>query len=89
MRLRLCTCEYAHKANGKARQNVQPGACPEGRILRLQVSCRAAFVCITEERRNNNRRTLLYGISFCEVLNSIASRLRCGGNGVAEGDSEE
>lgn len=47
------------------------------------------FVCVIEERWSNIRRALLYGISFCEVLNSIAPRLHCGGNGVAEGDSEE
>lgn len=63
--------------------------CSEGRILRLQVCCPVAFVRITAEMRNNIRRALLYGISFCEVLNSIAPRLHCGGNGVAEGDSEE
>ena len=86
---RSCMCECANKASGKARQNVQPGVCSEGRISRLQVCCRAAFVCITEEMRSNIRRALLYGINFCEVLNSNTPRLCCGGNGVAEGDSEE
>ena len=51
------------------------------------------FVCITEEMRSNIRRALLYGSKFLRssyiMQNSNESRLRCGGNGVAEGDSEE
>lgn len=96
MRARVsCPCVRAPAcANARIRQTesaakCSPGVCSEGRILRLQESCPVAFVRITAEMRNNIRRALLYGISFCEVRNSNAPRLCCGGNGVAEGDSEE
>ena len=87
-----CVRAYAH-ANTRIRQTesaakCSTGVCSEGRILRLQVCCPVAFVRITAEMRNNIRRALLYGISFCEVRNSNEPRLCCGGNGVAEGSSE-
>ena len=88
VRSRLCACEYAHKANGSAAK------CSTGRVsgrsdIAVTSVLSRCFVRITAEMRSNIRRALLYGISFCEVRISNAPRLRCGGNGVAEGDSEE
>lgn len=88
-----CVCACAH-ANTRIKQTESAAKCSTGRVFGrsdiavTSVSSRC-FVCIIEEMRNNIRRALLYGISFCEVRNSNAPRLRCGGNGVAEGDSEE
>ena len=82
MRARVsCPCVRAPAcANARIRQTESAAKCSTGRVSgRSYISVASVlsrcFVRITEERRNNNRRALLYGISFCEVLNSIAPRL--------------
>ena len=86
---RPCARAYSH-ANTRIKQTESAAKCSTGRVFgRSDIAVASmlsrCFVRITAEMRNNIRRALLYGISFCEVRNSNAPRLCCGGNGVTEG----
>ena len=89
VRLRLCTCEYAHKANGKRGKMFslarvrKVGYCGYRCVVAL-------LLCVLPKKCGViSVAHCFMAVNFCEVLNSNAPRLCCGGNGVAEGDSEE
>ena len=88
VRLRLCACEYARKANGKRGKMFN-----RARVLKVGYCgyrCVVALLlCVLPKKCGViSVARCFMAVSFCEVLNSNAPRLCCGGNGVTEGNSE-
>ena len=85
---RSCMCECAHRASGKRgkmfnRARVRKvGYCGYRCVVAL-------LLCVLPKKCGViSVAHCFMAINFCEVLNSNAPRLCCGGNGVTEGNSE-
>ena len=88
VRPRSCMCEYAHKANGKRGKMFN-----WARVLKVgYCGCEcvvALLLCVLPKKCGViSVAHCFMAVNFCEVLNSNAPRLCCGGNGVTEGNSE-
>ena len=87
VRSRLCACEYAHKANEKRGKMFNRARVRKGEYCGYR--CVVALLCVLSKKGGViSVARCFMAVNFCEVLNSNAPRLCCGGNGVTEGNSE-
>ena len=85
VRPRSCMCECAHKASGKRGKMFnlarvrKVGYCGYRCVVAL-------LLCVLPKKCGTvSVARCFMAVNFCEVLNSNAPRLCCGGNGVTEG----